>query len=266
MINVSSIKAYMFCPMKLYLQTHVDSQEKENMQLHIELKKIKIDTQDLIQKNMRKLKKDMNIVEIEEVLSENIRNYLENTFESIQNLNFDLTNEQILNINNETYFNVKLYALKAKQAMELLGKDGFSIVDMFFPNCMYSYLLKNPRIDLIGLCDKIEIIDGKYYPISIRRSNPPIKGVWDQDAIDLVANAILIEEEFDTEVFVGFVEYAKIGERRPVVMDINIRKSLFDILDKVKEIEYDKKVPAVKISDKKCGNCEYKNICLNEKG
>ena len=179
-------------------------------------------------------------------------------------MDLGLTTEQILEINNETYFNIKHYALKAKQTMELLGKNGFGIVDMFFPNCMYSYLLKDTKLEVMGLCDKIEIIDGKYYPILIKHTTPPLKGVWDQDAIDLAANAILIEEEFETEVFVGFVDYAKINERRPVVMDVNIRKALFDIINEVKEIEYNKKVPTVKINDRKCGNCQYKNICLKE--
>ena len=264
MINISSIRSHMYCPMKLYLQTHIDNAVNNDIQLNIELKKIKIDTQDLIQKNMRKLKKEMNIVKIEDVLSENIANYLETTFSSIQTMDLDITTEQIIEINNETYFNVKLQALKSKQAMELLDKNGFAIVDMFFPNCMYSYLLKDSELELIGLCDKIEIVDGKYYPITIKHSTPPLKGVWDQDAIDVAANAILIEEEFETEVFVGFVDYTKINERRPVVIDVNIRKALFEIINEVKDIEYNKKVPTVKINDKKCGNCEYKNICLKE--
>ncbi len=40
---------------------------------------------------------------------------------------------------------------------------------MFFPNCMYSYLMKDKQLDLVGICDKIEIIDGKYYPISFKK-------------------------------------------------------------------------------------------------
>lgn len=264
MISISSIRTHMYCPMKLYLQTHVDTTQDNDILLNIEIKKIKVDTQDLVQKNMRKLKKDMNVTEIEDTLSENIGNYLESTFSSIQNMNLGITTEQIIEINNETYYNIKGYAVKAKQAMELLGKNGYAIVDMFFPNCMYSFHLKDSKMELSGICDKIEIVDGKYYPITIRHSNPPMKGVWDQDAIDLAANAVLIEEEFETEVFVGFVDYTKINERRPVVMDVNIRKALFDIINEVKDIEYNKKVPTVKINDRKCGNCEYKNICIKE--
>ena len=114
MINVSSIRSYMYCPMKLYLQSHVDTQENSTIQLNLELKKIKIDTQDMIQENMRKLKREMNITEIEDILSENVANYLESTFTSIQNMDLGLTNDQIIEINNETYFNIKLQALKCK--------------------------------------------------------------------------------------------------------------------------------------------------------
>ena len=57
MINMSSIRLHMYCPMKLYLQTHVDTERKNDIQLHLELKKIKIDTQDLIQKKYAEIEK-----------------------------------------------------------------------------------------------------------------------------------------------------------------------------------------------------------------
>ena len=41
MISISSIRSHMYCPMKLYLQTHVDTEENNNIQLNIELKKLK---------------------------------------------------------------------------------------------------------------------------------------------------------------------------------------------------------------------------------
>ncbi|KZX13321.1 PD-(D/E)XK nuclease superfamily protein [Methanobrevibacter oralis] len=261
MINISSIKLNMYCPMKLYIQTHVDSEEKEDFQIAIEIKNLKIDLQDLIHKNMRKIKKEMPISMIENILSENINSYIENTTKS---LNLNLSEDKIDEIYKTTSFNIKITALKVKQAMILLDRDANAIVDMFFPNCMYSYLLKDSRIELIGMCDKIEIIDGKYYPISTKSTIPPLKGVWNADAIELVANAILIEEEFDTEVFVGFVHYTALDEKRPVIMDVNLRKGLFEVINEVKEIINNKKYPKVKTSEKKCGNCEYKTICLKD--
>ena len=264
MINISSIKMHMYCPMKLYLKTHVDLDKTTDYQLHNEIKNLKIDIQDLIQKNMRKLKKNMDLNEIEIALSENINQYVENNIQNIRKLGFEITHEHLNQINDETYVSIKTLAIKSKKAMEILNKDGVGIVEMFFPNCMYSYMIKDNDIGLIGICDKIEIIDGKYYPISLKSSNPPLKGVWDSDAIDLAAHAILIEEEFDTEVFVGFVNYSKINEKRPVVIDMNLRKGLFKVINEVKEIMINKKVPKVKITEKKCKNCEYyRNCCEN---
>lgn len=261
MINVSSIKMYTYCPMKLYLKTWVDISKNEDYQTYNEIKNIKIDIQDLLQKNMRKLKKNMDLNEIEHVLSQNMADYSENNLENLEKLGYELTQEQKDEIINENYFNIKTLAIKAKKSMEILYKDGIEITEMFFPNCMYSYLMKDNEIDLIGACDKIEIIEGKYYPILFKSSKPPIKGVWDGDAIEVAANALLIEEEFDTEVFVGFVEYSKINDKRPVVIDMNLRKSLFKVLNETKEILINKKIPKVKINEKKCKNCEYYTIC-----
>ena len=264
MINVSSIKTHMYCPMKLYIQTHVDTTQNDDFQLAIELKKLKIDVDDLIQKNMRKIKKDMCLVEIEQILSQTIDSYIENSANAIKSMDLGLETSQINQIIDDTYFNIKIKALKLKQSMTILDKNAFEIVDMFFPNCMYSYLLKDSQLELIGMCDKIEIVDGKYYPVSIKNSNPPVKGVWDQDAVELVAHAILLEEEFETEVFVGFIDYEKIGDRRPVVMDVNLRKGLFDVMREVKEITDNRKLPNVRKNPRKCEQCEYKEICIND--
>ena len=264
MINVSSIKTHMYCPMKLYIKNHVDVTENNNYQLAIEIKRLKIDIQDLIQKNMRKIKKEMSLIEIESVLSENIDGYIKNTTNAIKSMNLNLECEQISEIIDDAYFNIKITALKIKQAMTIMNKNAFEIIDMFFPNCMYSYMLKDMKLELIGMCDKVEIIDGKYYPVIIKSSNPPVKGVWDQDAIELVAHTILLEEEFETEIFVGFVDYEKIGDRRPVVMDIAIRKALFEILHEVKEILDNKKLPNVQRNPRKCRHCEYENICFKD--
>lgn len=263
-MNISSIKTHMYCPMKLYIQNHVDINENKDYQLAIEIKKLKIDIQDLIHKNMRKIKKEMHLVEIEQILSDNIDSYIRSTADAIRSMNLGIESAQISQIIDDTYFNIKIKALQIKQSMMIFDKHAFEIIDMFFPNSMYSYLLKDPQVELIGMCDKIEIIDGNYYPVILKSSNPPIKGVWDQDAIELVACAILIEEEFGTDVYVGFVDYDKIGDRRPVVMDINLRKSLFDIMREVKEITDNKKLPNVEKNVKKCEKCKYYDICIKD--
>ena len=161
MMNISSIKTHMYCPMKLYIQNHIDVEKNKDYQLAIEIKKLKIDIQDLIQKNMRKVRKEMSLVEIENILSENINPYIESTTNAIKSMDLNIDEEQINEIIQDTYFNIKITALKTKQSMSIMDKHAFAIIDLFFPNCMYSYLLKDPQLELIGMCDKIEIITGK---------------------------------------------------------------------------------------------------------
>ena len=102
----------MYCPMKLYLKTHVDISQNNEYQLYNEIKNLKIDIQDLLQKNMRKLKKSMDLNEIETALSQNIAAYTENNIDTIKNLKLGITQEQTDEIVDETYFNIKILILR----------------------------------------------------------------------------------------------------------------------------------------------------------
>lgn len=268
MTNISSIKTYMYCPRKVYIQENVVQEKSQIDPIYNEVKMLNIDVWDILNKNMRKLRREMHIKEIESVLSNGVQNAIENVFDGIiieNNTLNERTREIYDNFNKQTQYNIKLLSLKVSKTMELMGKDGGAISEMFFPSSMNSYFIKDDKLDLTGICDKIEIVDGIYYPISFKNSNPPLKGVWSQDAIELAAQAILIEQEFDCDVYVGFVEYQKIGDRRPVVMDVNVRKGLFDILHEMDQMKMLKKAPIVKINEKKCNRCEYRNICLERK-
>ncbi len=357
MISISSIRTYMFCPLKLYLEENMNEKIDNDILLNKTIKELRIDLQDLFQRNLRRIKKEMELSEIEETLSKNIDQYIDNSIAIIENTDKKIENRSIIDnlehlmkvenklddeiekeieeeineeINNEinekiknkmnnemnneldnqlknkldnkldnkltnklinnqnkeenkkeeneadetnkiedlkaeiydeTYYNMKILALKSQKAMLANDKDGNQITEMFFPSSMYSYLMRDTQLEILGSCDKIEIINGKYYPILLRSGNPPLKGTWDGDSIELVADALLIEQEFDTEVFVGFVDYLKLGERRPVVMDVNLRKSLFRVLNEIKDIIIENIVPEVNITKQKCINCDYKDIC-----
>lgn len=276
----------MFCPLKLYLQNNLnESIKNKDFLVNKTLKELRIDLQNLFQRNLKRLKKEMTIDEIENTLKMNIENYMKNSLETIENSiiaeedsnhsnnafndNIEKNEESVKDkiellkseIKNETKFNLKILALKSQKTMEIAEKDGNEIAELFFPTTMYSYLIKDDQLELIGSADKIEIIKGRYFPINLKSNKPPLKGVWDNDAVEIVASALLIEQEFETEVFVGFIEYTQIGDRRPVVMDVNLRKSLFKIISEIKEIIETGTLPDVNINPKKCYNCDYMEIC-----
>ena len=290
MISVSTIKSYMFCPLKLYFQSNIDEDVEEDYFISKTLKDLRIDIQDILHKNLRHIKKDMDENEIEKRLSIGISNQVKTTFEIIEEINdkeeidesnlkkdeeiefIDEEKEKEENDNlkelkkeliNEINLNIKILSLKVSQSMKVLEKDGGEIQNLFFPTSMYNYLIRDIGLDLIGVIDKIEVEKGNYFPISLKSSNPPINGVWDGDFMEAIANALLIEQEFNTYVTVAYIDYLKIADRRAVIIDTDARKSFFKVLTSVNKIVENGEIPTVKTGLKKCENCEYKELCDN---
>ena len=290
MISVSTIKSYMFCPLKLYFQSNIDEDVEEDYFISKTLKDLRIDIQDILHKNLRHIKKDMDENEIEKRLSIGISNQVKTTFEIIEEINdkeetdesnlkkdediefIDEEKKEDENDNlkelkkeliNEINLNIKILSLKVAQSMKVLDKDGSEIQNLFFPTSMYNYLIRDIGLDLIGVIDKIEVEKGNYFPISLKSSNPPINGVWDGDFMEAIANALLIEQEFNTYVTVAYIDYLKIADRRAVIIDTDARKSFFKVLTSVNKIVENGEIPTVKTGLKKCENCEYKELCDN---
>ena len=206
MISVSTIKSYMFCPLKLYFQSNIDEETEEDYFISKTLKDLRMDIQDILSKNLRHVKKDMSEKEIEKRLAIGISNQVEikteeNEDEKLKELKKELIDEINLNL--------KILSLKVSQSMKVLDKNGGEIQNLFFPTCMYNYLIRDIGLDLIGVIDKIEVEKGNYFPISLKSSNPPINGVWDGDFMEAIANALLIEQEFNTYVTVAYIDYLK---------------------------------------------------------
>ena len=280
----------MFCPLKLYFQSNIDEDVEEDYFISKTLKDLRIDIQDILHKNLRHIKKDMDEKEIEKRLSIGISNQVKTTFEIIEEINDkeeidesnlkkdediefideekkDDENDNLKELKkeliNEINLNIKILSLKVAQSMKVLDKDGSEIQNLFFPTSMYNYLIRDIGLDLIGVIDKIEVEKGNYFPISLKSSNPPINGVWDGDFMEAIANALLIEQEFNTYVTVAYIDYLKIADRRAVIIDTDARKSFFKVLTSVNKIVENGEIPTVKTNLKKCENCEYKELCDN---
>ena len=280
----------MFCPLKLYFQSNIDEDVEDDYFISKTLKDLRIDIQDILHKNLRHIKKDMDEKEIEKRLSIGISNQVKTTFEIIEEINdkeetdesnlkkdediefIDEEKKEDENDNlkelkkeliNEINLNIKILSLKVAQSMKVLDRDGSEIQNLFFPTSMYNYLIRDIGLDLIGVIDKVEVEKGNYFPISLKSSNPPVNGVWDGDFMEAIANALLIEQEFNTYVTVAYIDYLKIADRRAVIIDTDARKSFFKVLTSVNKIVENGEIPTVKTGLKKCENCEYKELCDN---
>ncbi|MBU4534735.1 MAG: CRISPR-associated protein Cas4 [Euryarchaeota archaeon] len=268
-IRVYCISQFLFCPYKLLLNHIHDEIKVADSKTHLKSrsivaisKRLHHDFLDMIRMNMWSVERGMVKEDVIEILLNGIPSLIKNASENIIQ-SFDLhTGEKL---EKEWAFGIKIeieiLALKIIKIMNTTRKSGRELIEMMFPPSLNSYLIYDSYLDLVGKVDKIEIMDGNYFPVKIKYGNPPLRGVWDSDALEVVAYALLTEREFETDVNVGFVEYVTLGEKRPVIIDSEIREGFFRVMDEIRDIIYGNEDPEIVINPKKCESCEYSNIC-----
>jgi CRISPR-associated exonuclease Cas4 len=260
MIPVSMIREYLYCPLKVYIKIH-----NENVKSYSPINNISHDAligfEELIKRNIWPLKGEMKVKEILEELLKDMPEFLDiiqhqyENFELVDKLNnnFDVLKEDLK-------FNSWLIAIKTQKMLKT-GLIGAEVVDLLFPPSLLEFKIEDKENGLLGQIDKIEIIDGVYYPIKIKTNLPPLKGVWQSDAIQITAYAYLMEHEFNKEISVGFVNYMRVGSRKPVLINTNLREKFSQIFNEIISIVYDDKFPNVVQNVNKCRSCDYCDIC-----
>ena len=81
--------------------------------------------------------------------------------------------------------------------------------------------LKSEQYGLIGKSDLIEEVDGNLYPIEYKRGH---KGEWDNDVMQVVAQALCLEEMTGKSVTKGYVYYAQTHQRQEIEITSELRK------------------------------------------
>jgi CRISPR-associated exonuclease Cas4 len=265
MINVSWISEYVYCPVKLYLR-YYDEEGMETMSM-IQgrmMHEILRGFEELIKRNLWGLTRDMNLREITDTLFVDVPSLIKNTCERYAEAGL-MDSEELQEIAHELKWDLRfdscLLALKATKIMENTQRTGADLVDMLFTPSLLELFLENKEFNLKGKVDKIELSDGYYYPIEVKSGKPPVKGVWESDAIQIAAYAMLIQEEFKKEVSVGFVDYLQIGERRTVVVDAQLQQKLFQVMEEIQSLLEEGYTPQLAQNPTKCSACEYTDLC-----
>jgi len=264
-IRVSSISEYLYCPMKMYLSFTQDIKPKNPNILSGKLShQIRRDFQEILKRNIQSIRGNEKIEEILDIIFRDVPSLIENTSVGILDVenhgNIDIE-KLYQNLAEDLKLESWIISAKIKKILQSTGKNSSEIIDILFPPSLLEYRIDNKKLNLSGKIDKIEIINGIYYPIEIKTGKYPIKGVWEADAIQVAAYSVLIEEEFDTEVLVGFVEYLKINKQIPVVINSKLRKELFEVLDDIKKMFYEGHVSEIAQNINKCKICEYSVFC-----
>jgi CRISPR-associated exonuclease Cas4 len=118
---------------------------------------------------------------------------------------------------------------------------------------LYSYAL-----GIAGKADVIEERAGEIYPVEHKRGR---RGQWVNDALQLCAQALCLEEMLGRTVDRGFIYYAATGRRQEVEFTSELRQQTLATIAAVRQlIESGQRPP--NLYTPRCKGCSLQDICL----
>jgi CRISPR-associated exonuclease Cas4 len=118
--------------------------------------------------------------------------------------------------------------------------------------------LHSEKYGLIGKADLIEAESGEFYPVEYKRGK---KGEWDNDALQVCAQALCLEEMTGKTITKGYVYYAHSHQRELIEITDALRQETLATIQQVKTlIETGNMPPAV--YSQRCRGCSLYSHCL----
>jgi CRISPR-associated protein Cas1 len=134
-----------------------------------------------------------------------------------------------------------------------------------------SVALSSERLGLTAVLDVLEEKDGDAYPVETKHGSAPRDDAgqptaWDNDAVQLCAQGLLLEEELARPVAHGVLFYAGTRERVTVPFDDALRAKTRAALDQVRDLSA-RTVPPEPLPPElrhRCHGCSLAPVCLPE--
>jgi CRISPR-associated exonuclease Cas4 len=118
--------------------------------------------------------------------------------------------------------------------------------------------LKSERYKLIGKSDLIESESGQLYPVEYKRGR---KGEWDNDELQVCAQALCLEEMTGKAIAQGYVYYAHSHQRQPVEISDQLREDAIATIQSVTTLLQTGLMP-MPIYTQRCKGCSFYSQCL----
>jgi CRISPR-associated exonuclease Cas4 len=118
--------------------------------------------------------------------------------------------------------------------------------------------LKSEQYNLIGKSDLIESNDGQLYPVEYKRGK---KGEWDNDELQVCAQALCLEEMTGQTITTGYIYYAQSHQRQLVEISPELRQDTIATISAVQNLLETGKMPRP-IYSKRCKGCSLYEQCL----
>ncbi|MEG4317584.1 MULTISPECIES: CRISPR-associated protein Cas4 [unclassified Microcoleus] len=118
--------------------------------------------------------------------------------------------------------------------------------------------LKSERYKLIGKSDLIESENGELYPVEYKRGR---KGEWDNDELQVCAQALCLEEMTGKSIATGYVYYAQSHQRQKVEISQELREEAVATISAIQILIQTGRMPPASYS-KRCQGCSLYAQCL----
>ena len=118
--------------------------------------------------------------------------------------------------------------------------------------------LKSEQYCLIGKADLIEEKDDRWYPVEYKRSH---KGEFENDALQVCAQALCLEEMTGQPIAQGYVYYAQSHQRQLIELTEALRQETIDTILAVNQLLETGKMPPA-IYTPRCQGCSLYAQCL----
>jgi CRISPR-associated exonuclease Cas4 len=118
--------------------------------------------------------------------------------------------------------------------------------------------LKSERYRLIGKADLIEEAGGHLYPVEYKRSH---RGEFDNDALQVCAQALCLEEMTGRPVPLGYIYYAQSHQRQPVEISAALRAQAIATLQALQTLFETGAMPPA-LYTQRCKGCSLYSQCL----
>jgi CRISPR-associated exonuclease Cas4 len=120
--------------------------------------------------------------------------------------------------------------------------------------------LYSHRFRLVGKADIVELQNGEPVPVEYKKGR---RRKFDNDEIQLCAQAFCLEEMFACEVPAGYIYHAASKRRREVLFDWRLREETERTIIAVREMLAAGVTPAAELKPR-CDGCSLRRVCMPE--
>ena len=150
--------------------------------------------------------------------------------------------------------------LRAKIIFEFLSKNifGESLWQILEPKYKTELKISSEKLGLAGRIDRLEIWKDEIIPFELKNKKADSKP-YDSDVVQLVAYALLLEDNYSCNIRKGFIQYK--DKKVDLAISDELKKDVLVLIDEVKRID-EQSCPPIQENFKKCETCNLKEVCF----